>query len=191
MAIAMAYPQLVTSITLAADQYAPSLLSGVVSNEEEEHNYSTSLPCGVKLHMPYMTNAGSPTSLKVACGKQVGVNALIGMSFMTTAKLVVDLSDNSIESKLLTCDPFPIVYKRPQQSMPNLVPVTGNRSEKCPKVINAIETADAFINKVVTIKKATIMTTPLKRVDKVLTSNSPEATFDRVARSKDMHICID
>jgi hypothetical protein len=88
--------------------------------------------------MPFMTNAGSPTSLKVACDKQVGVNALIGMSFMTAAKLVVDLDDNIIESKLLSCDPFPIIYKRPQRSMPNLVPVTGNHSEKCLEVINAI-----------------------------------------------------
>jgi hypothetical protein len=114
MAIAKAYPQRVKSITLAADRYAPILLSGVVSDEEERHNYSTALPCVVEFHMPYMTNAGSPTSLKVACGKQVGVNALIGMSFMTAAKLVVDLDDNIIESKLLSCDPFPIIYKRPQ-----------------------------------------------------------------------------
>jgi hypothetical protein len=78
------------------------------------------------------------------------VNALIGISFMTATKLVVDLDDSVIESKLLPCDPFPIIYKRPQRSMPNLVPITGNRSEKCLEVINAIETADAFINKVVT-----------------------------------------
>jgi hypothetical protein len=115
MAIAKAYPQLVKSITLAADIYAPILLSGVVSDEEEQHNYSTALPFVVEFHMPYMTNTGSPTSLKVACGKQVGVNALIGTSFMTAAKLVVDLDDNIIESKLLSCDPFPIIYKRPQR----------------------------------------------------------------------------
>jgi hypothetical protein len=138
-----------------------------------------------------MTNARSPTSLKVACGKQVGVNALIGMSFMTAAKLVVDLDDNIIEGKLLSCDPFPIIYKRPQRSMPNLVPVTGNRSEKCLKVINAIETADAFINKVVIMNKATIMTTPLKSVADVLAANSPEVTFDRVVRSKGMSMSID
>jgi DNA-directed RNA polymerase specialized sigma54-like protein len=68
--------------------------------------------------------------------------------------------------------------------MPNLVPVTGNRSEKCLQVINAIETADAFIN------KATIKTTPLKRVADVLTANNPEATVDRVVRSKGMYVSI-
>jgi hypothetical protein len=137
--------------------------------------------------MPYMTNAGSPTNLKIACGKQVGVHALIGMSFMTAAKLVVDLKDNIIESKLLSCDSFPIIYKRPQRSMPNLVPITGNRSETFLEVINAIETADAFINKVVIIKKATIQTSPLKRaVADVLAGNSPEVTFDRIVRSKGM-----
>jgi hypothetical protein len=35
MAIAKAYPQIVKSITLAANRYAPILLSGVVSDEEE------------------------------------------------------------------------------------------------------------------------------------------------------------
>jgi hypothetical protein len=136
-----------------------------------------------------MTNAGSPTSLKIACGKQAGVNVLIGMSFMTAAKLDVDLDDNIIEIKLLSCDPFPIIYKRPQISMPILVPITGNRSEKCLEVINAIETADAFINKVVIIKKASIPTTPVKRaVANVLAGNSPEVTFDRIVRSKGMSI---
>jgi hypothetical protein len=72
--------------------------------------------------------------------------------------------------------------------MPNLVAVTGNRSEKCLEVINAIATANAFINKVVTIKKASITNIPLKRVAAVLTSNSPEVTFDRVVRSKGMSI---
>jgi hypothetical protein len=180
MAIAKAYPQLVKSITLATDRYAPILPSGIVSDEEEQHNFSTSLPCVVEFHMPYMTNAGSPTSLKVACSKQVGVNALIGMSFMTAAKLVVDLNDNIIKSKLLSCDPFPIIYKRPQRSMPNLVPIIGNRSKKCLEVINPIETEDAFINKAVIINKATIATTPFKRVAEVITANSPEVTFDRV-----------
>jgi hypothetical protein len=180
MAIAKAYPQLVKSITLSADRYAPILLSGVVSDEEEQHNFSTALPCVVEFHMPYTTNAGSPTSLK---------NTLIGMSFMTAAKLVVDLEDNIIERKLLSCDPFPIIYKRPQSSMPNLVPVTGNRSEKCLEVINAIKTADAFINKVVIIKKATIQTSPLKRaVADVLVGNSPEVTFDCIVGSKGMSI---
>ena len=96
--------------------------------------------------MPYITSAGSPTTLKIACGKQVGVNALIGMSFMTAAKLVVDLNDNVIESKLLNCAPFPLVFKRPSKSMPNLVPITGNREEKSLLVINAIEQAEAFLN---------------------------------------------
>jgi hypothetical protein len=121
-------------------------LSGVVSDDDDKHNYSTSLPCVVEFHMPYITSAGSPTSLKIVCGKQVGVNALIGMSFMTAAKLVVDLNDNVVESKLLTCDPFPLVFKRPSKSMPNLVPITGNRAEKSLLVINAIEKAHAFLN---------------------------------------------
>jgi hypothetical protein len=107
------------------------------------------------------------------------------MSFMTAMKPVVDLNDNIIGSKLLSCDPFPIIYKRPQRSMPNLVPITGNRSETFLEVINTIETADAFIN------KATITTTSLKRVvADFLKANNPEVTFDRVVRSKGMSTSI-
>jgi hypothetical protein len=148
MSIAKAYPQLVKSITLAGDRYSPIILSGVVSDDDDQHNYSTSLPCVVEFHMPYITSAGSATSLKIACGKQVGVNALIGMSFMTAAKLVVDLNDNVIESKLLRCEPFPLIFKRPNKSMPNLVPITGHQEEKSLVVINAIEQAEAFINNI-------------------------------------------
>jgi hypothetical protein len=125
MSIAKAYPQLVKSITLAGDRYSPIILSGVVSDDDDQHNYSTSLPCVVEFHMPYITSAGSATSLKIACGKQVGVNALIGMSFMTAAKLVVDLNNNVIESKLLRCEPFPLIFKRPSKSMPTLGNETG------------------------------------------------------------------
>jgi hypothetical protein len=146
MAIAKAYPQLVKSVTLAGDRYSPIILSGIISDNKDKHNYSTTLPCVVEFHMPYLTSSGSPTSLKIACGKQVGMNALIGMSFMTAAKLVLDLNDNVIESKLLTCEPFPLVFKRPSKSMPNLVPITGNRSEKSLLVINAIEKAETFLN---------------------------------------------
>ena len=145
MAIAKAYPQLVKGITLAADRYSPIILSGVVNDEEKQHNFSTTLPCVVEFHLPYMTTAGSPTSLKIACGKQVGINVLIGMSFMTAAKLIVDLNDNVVESKLLDCAPFPVIFKRPQKSLPNLIPVTGN-NEKSLTIITAIRAAEVFIN---------------------------------------------
>jgi hypothetical protein len=120
--------------------------------------------------MPYVTNGGAPTALKIAIGKQVGVNVLIGMSFMTAAKLIVDLNDNVVESKLLSCKPFPIVYKRPQKSKPNLVPFTGNQSEKSLVVINAIEQAEAFIS------ASTAAKAPIPSPSK--------ATFDPIIRSK-------
>jgi hypothetical protein len=93
-----------------------------------------------------MTTAGSPTSLKIACGKQVGINVLIGMSFMTAAKLIVDLNDNVVESKLLDCEPFPVIFKSPQKSLPNLIPITGNNAEKSLTIVAAILQAEAFIN---------------------------------------------
>jgi hypothetical protein len=170
MGITKAYPQLVKSITLSKNRYAPIALSGVVSDDETAHAYSTDLPCVVEFHMTYVTIGGAPTSLKIAIGKEVDVNVLIGMSFMTAAKLIVDLNDNVVESKLLSCKPFPIVYKRPQKSKPNLVPVTGNQSKKSLVVINAIEQAEAFIS------ASTAAKAPILSPSKV--------TFDPIIRSK-------
>jgi hypothetical protein len=158
MAIAKAYPQLVKSITLAADRYSPIILSGVVNDDEKQHNFSTTLPCVVEFHLPYITTSGSATSLKIACGKQVGINVLIGMSFMTAAKLIVDLNDNVVESKLLYCEPFPIIFKRPQKSLPNLVPITGNNAEKSLAIVTAIAQAEAFINDALLVAPASAIT---------------------------------
>jgi hypothetical protein len=139
MGIAEAYPQLVQSITLAEDRYSPIILSGVISNSENPSNYTTNLPCIVEFRLPYLTTSGSPTTLKIAVGKDVGVNCLIGMSFLKEAKMVIDLNDDVVQSGLLDTDPFPIIHKRPTRSMPNLIPNEGSIDKALPIMASIIQ----------------------------------------------------
>jgi hypothetical protein len=146
MSIAKAYPELVKSITLAKDRYSPIILSGVVSKDKTEATrFATNLPAVVEFHLPYLTHNGSPTSIKFAVGEDVSVNCLLGMSFISTARLIIDAHDNVVESKLLDTPPFEIDFRAPSRSAPNLVPRTASSSAKSLAVINQIDAALAFI----------------------------------------------
>jgi hypothetical protein len=141
MAIAKAYPELVKSIKLAKDRYSPIVLNGVISKDDNDSvRYSTNLPAVVEFHLDYKTSTNQPISIKFATGEDVSVNCLLGMSFIKAAKLIIDSNDNLVESKLMECEPFPIEYKHPSRSSPNLVPRNQPSAEKNLTVINAIET---------------------------------------------------
>jgi hypothetical protein len=146
MGIAEAYPQLVHSITLAEDRYSPIILSGVISNSDNPENYTTNLPCIVEFCLPYVTTSGSPTTLKIAVGKDVGVNCLIGMSFLKEAKMIIDLNDDVVQSGLLDTDPFPIIHKRPSRSMPNLIPNEGSVDKALPIMASIIQAREYIHN---------------------------------------------
>ena len=97
-------------------------------------------------HLNYETSRNQPISVKFATGEDVSVNCLLGISFIKSAKLIIDAHDNVIESKLIECEPFAIDYKLPMRSKPNLVQRKQASTEKNLTVINAIEEACAFIS---------------------------------------------
>jgi hypothetical protein len=147
MAIAKAYPELVKSITLAKDHYSPIVLNGIISKDNNNTlRYSTNLPAVVEFHLDYQTSSNQPISIKFATGEDVNVNCLLAMSFIKAAKLIIDSNDNLVESKLMECEPFPIEYKHPMRSHPNLIQRNQPSAEKNLTVINAIEQACAFIS---------------------------------------------
>jgi hypothetical protein len=153
MPICKAYPELVKSITLAKDRYSPIVLSGVVTHDgsKQTQNFTTNLPAVVELHLPYLTENGQPTSLKLAVGDDVSVNILLGMSFIQNAKLVIDTNDNVVESKILDTPPFPIHYRPPMRSAPSILPpdqATENTTllANYSTIIDNIKTAEAFIS---------------------------------------------
>jgi hypothetical protein len=61
--------------------------------------------------MPHTSKEGYQTSLKIALGKGVSVDSIIGMSMICPAKLSLDLSDDVMEAGALDTIPFPIIYK--------------------------------------------------------------------------------
>jgi hypothetical protein len=176
MAIAKAYPELVKSITLAKDRYSPIVLNGVISKDETDTlRYSTNLPAVVEFHLNYRTSSNQPVSIKFATGEDVSVNCLLGISFIKSAKMILDLHDNVVESKLLECEPFVIDYKLPCRSQPNLVQRKIPSAEKNLTVINAIEEACAFISNYV--KSDLKVAKTLKRPSK-LTFNFDEKQME-------------
>ena len=90
--------------------------------------------------------SNQPISIKFATGEDVSINCLLGMSFIKAAKLIIDSNDNLVESKLMEYKPFPIEYKHPMRSCPNLIQRNQPSAEKNLTVINAIEEACVFIS---------------------------------------------
>jgi hypothetical protein len=120
LGIAESFPQLVKSIVWAEDRYCPIELNGVGSDSNKMG--SNTLSAVVTFHMPYLTNNNHSTSLSIAIGKNVAVNVLIGMSFISNAQLIIDPSDKVAEAKMLQCQPFEIIFKQVSRGKPNPIP---------------------------------------------------------------------
>ena len=88
------------------------------ATDAEKTSIGCELKAVVEFFMPYSTDNNDQTSIKFAIGNEVSVNCLIGMSFIQDAKLVIDLNDNVIESKILKTNPFPIQFMRPSKHLP-------------------------------------------------------------------------
>lgn len=117
------YPALVAStIVWAEDKYLPIELCGVNDDGSTKPKSENYLSAVVTFHMPYVTSNHHPTSVSFAIGKQVAVNVLLGMSFIQTTKMIINMADGVVESKVLQCDPFDIIFKRATRSLPNKIP---------------------------------------------------------------------
>jgi hypothetical protein len=134
LAVAKQYPHLVKSLTWAKDEYTPLTLSGVVSGDDADpalvEKLVTTLPAVIEYYMPYPSKQGHPTSFKVAIGDNVAVNTLIGMSMIRPAKFSLDLEDNVIDSGILDTEPFPVIYKQTNRSLPNLSALSSDSSNR-------------------------------------------------------------
>ena len=125
LAICKAYPELVKGITYCNNEFQSIKLAGIV-DDTDGNSDKTSIGCELKavveFFMPYSTATNDHTSIKFSIGNEVSVNCLIGMAFIQDAKLVIDLNDNVIESKILKADPFPIQFLRPSRHLPKKMP---------------------------------------------------------------------
>ena len=106
--VAKRYPHCISKIFTPED-YAPMVLSGIVSSE---------LEVGFLFHLPYQTREGNTTSLMVVTGPNVSVNTIIGLPFMKATGMIMDLVDEVMECNYLDCPPFPVDFCRTSNHVP-------------------------------------------------------------------------
>ena len=119
--LAKRFPHIVKNITYAKDKYTPLLLSGVVANDGgNSPTHTTSLPIVIEYHLPYKTKFNQDASLKIALGREVAVNTIIGLATIKAAKMHLDFHDNVVDVDMLMTDPFPVTYKKTSRFVPDV-----------------------------------------------------------------------
>ncbi len=86
--------------------------------DDDKQIVTTDLSVAFQFHLPYLTRDGSRTSIIIATGPQVSVNAIIGLPFIKATSMIVDTVDNVIKAKHLVCEPFPIEFFRSTKYVP-------------------------------------------------------------------------
>jgi hypothetical protein len=128
--IAKEFPSLVKSLTWADNKFSPLTLSGIVgSKQDAEAKPSTVLSATIEYFTPYLTSQDTPTTLKIALGNEVGVNTILGVSTIKTAKLSMDLNANVVDPGVLIALPFPISFKPTSRGIPDLSSVEASVTE--------------------------------------------------------------
>ena len=150
LTIAKAFPSVVKALTWAKQDYSPLVLSGIVSDENNNPMSSdqkpsskttTSLPATIEYYTPYVTKEGSPVTFKVALGNNVGVNTIMGLSTIKNAKMSLDLDAGVFEAGILSCDPFDIIFKPTSRGIPDLSTIKAH-----PLGIKLSKASEASIN---------------------------------------------
>jgi hypothetical protein len=106
-AIAKRYTHCIAKVFIPED-YSPIILLGVINDDAQA--ITTNLSVTFQFHLPYLTHDGNTTSIIIATGPQVSINAIIGLPFIKVTGMIIDTVDNVVEAKHLVCEPFPIEF---------------------------------------------------------------------------------
>jgi hypothetical protein len=134
LSLAKRFPSAVKALIWAKDEYSAIVLSGIigVGDGNGQSLTPTALLQAVIIYiLPYLTVDGYQTTIAFALGKEVSVNSIIGMPFIRSAKLSLDMNDEVIQSGVLATEPFPVTFKRTTNSLPDfssLEKATGTKS---------------------------------------------------------------
>ena len=143
--VAKSFPHCVAKIYTPKD-YSPILLSGIVQRGGE--SVTTELNVAFLFHLPYETTDGNKCSLLVATGPHVTVNAILGLPFIQSTKMIIDTADQVAELRALECPPFPIDFRRATCHVPQLdetsVPVNAQFAD----IIKEVENLETYIAQV-------------------------------------------
>ncbi len=88
--IAKAYPYTV-AVTFSPDDYSPIVLGGIV--QQNGKSMTTGLLDAFQFHLPYLTREGSPSTLLLAMGPNVTVNAILGLPFIQKTRMIINMAD--------------------------------------------------------------------------------------------------
>ena len=102
-------------ITMDNGKYQPIILGGVVTGDSGDmSNHTTKLTLVVKIHLRYETIHHQPVSLSFALGNNVGVNTIVGKTFIRSLQCIYDSLGGVLETRLLNIAPFPVTEIFPQ-----------------------------------------------------------------------------
>lgn len=118
LSIAKRYPLAVKSLIWAKEEYSPLTLSGVVGKDNNKYKPTTELPAIIEYKLVSKTKSGSSASFKVALGKHVAVNTIIGFATIKVAKFTLDMDNEVVTSSVLDMKPVPVEF-RPVQCTPS------------------------------------------------------------------------
>lgn len=111
MAIANRYPLAVKSLIWAKEEFSPLTLSGVVGNSSAEYKPTTELPAVIEYRLACKTKSGSSASFKVALGKHVAVNTILGFATIQAAKFSLDMDNEVVTSSVLDIKPLKVSFR--------------------------------------------------------------------------------
>jgi hypothetical protein len=146
MALAKAYPHTVTSIHSPLD-YSPITLSGHV--QQGGASVTTDLSVSFQFNLPYLTREETPTNLVVAAGRNVPVNIVPGLPFITQTKMIIDMSDQVAELQTFDTPPFSNDFRRAMCTIPivNKAWAAANAAQHV-DIVREVEALEAY-----TVKK--------------------------------------
>ena len=144
--LAKRYPQCLQRIYVPED-YSPIVLSGIVQRSDNDI-VTTELSVAFEFKLPYLTRDDQTTSLIIATGPNVTVNAILGLPFIKATGMIIDTNDASCEMKALACPPFTIEFRRAQNTIPPPEPAASAAAvrarDQYSSIIDDIERVEAY-----------------------------------------------
>jgi hypothetical protein len=108
-AIAKHFPHCVPKV-YGPEDYNAIVLSGIIQRGVGD-SVATELTVGFQFHLPYLTREGQATSILIATGLHVAVNAIVGLPFIQATKMIINASNHVVDMRAVDTPPFPLEYR--------------------------------------------------------------------------------
>ncbi len=143
--IAKAYPHTVTSIHSPTD-YSLITLSRIV--QQGGKSITTDLTVGFQFHLPYLAGKCTPANFVVAARRDVMVNVIRSLPFITQTKMVIDTSNRMAELRALDTPSFPLDFCHAMCAIPviNMKKAAANTALHA----NIVKQVDSIIAQILT-----------------------------------------